>query len=215
MERILQIGRVNLRFNQFPHLLLSAVLLILSPLFLGVENLDPMKTAKVLEMFVALLGIILLTPIFLPEQNKEIRDLVETKYTSTVTVHCIRLLEAVFFLFLFIGVYVVVLKYNNCIFPELKFFFGTLAEAVFLGGVGLLAYSIFDQIAIAYMLPIMYYIMAIGGGKKLLQDFYPFSMMYGSYKEKLYLAAIGVLLIIMGISYPYLSKRIIPKLVKH
>lgn len=208
MERLVQIGKVNLRFNQLPHLLLSIILLSLSPFFLGVKNLDPMKTAKVLEMFVALLGIILLTPIYLPEQSKEIRELVETKYTPMIMVHLIRLLEAVIFLFLFVGVYIVILQRNHCVFPEVNFFLGTVAEAVFLGSLGLFAYSIFDQIAIAYMLPIMYYVLAIGGGKKLLQSFYPFSMMFGSYQEKVYLAVAGVILIIFGLSYPIIAKKL-------
>lgn len=211
MEKLIQIGKVNLKISQLPHLLLSVILLVIAPFFIGIENLDQSKTAKVLELFVALLGIILLPPIFLPEQNRDIRDLVESKYTSMITVYCLRLFMAIFFLGLLIGVYIVVLKHNNCVFPEIPFFLGTMAEAIFLGGLGLFAYSLFDQIAIAYLIPLMYYIMSIGGGNKLLKNLYPFSMGYGSYKEKYYLFALGAIFITLGISYPILSKRIIPK----
>jgi hypothetical protein len=77
---------------------------------------------------------------------------------------------------------------------------------------GLCAFSLFDQIAIGYLLPVMYYIMAFGGGTKLLKGFYPFSMIYGSYLEKVNLAVLGGVLIIIGLCYPYLSKKLIPRL---
>lgn len=215
MERYLQIGKVNIRFNLFPHLLIALAFLCLSPFLMGVENLDAGSTAKVLEMYVALLGIILLTPIFLPEQDKDIRDLVGAKYTSAAAVTIIRILEAFVFLVIFIGAYVFMLKQNHCTFPEMKFCFGTLAEAVFLGGMGLCAYRIFDQIAVAYMLPMVYYMINFGGGKKYLGRFYLFTMVYGSYQEKIYLAAAGVLFIIIGIYYPYAAKHIITKLIRY
>ncbi|HWT76698.1 MAG TPA: hypothetical protein VN258_18525 [Mobilitalea sp.] len=214
MERYIQIGTVNLKFNLVPHIFIAIMMLCISPLILGVENLDSVSTAKVLEMYVALLGIVLLTPIFLPEQNKDIRDLVEAKYTSATAVYLIRILEAGICLAILIGSYILILKNNQCIFPEWEFFLGTLAEALFLGGMGLCAYSLFDQIAIAYLLPMMYYIMAIGGGQKLLKDFYPFSMIYGSYQEKKLLAVIGFIMIVVGLSYPYISRKIIPRIIR-
>lgn len=209
MARYYQIGKVNLRFNLLPHLLLSLALLCISPVLMGVENLDASRTARVLEMFVALLGIILLTPIFLPEQNKDIKDLVEAKYTSLTAVYLIRILEGLLCLVILIGGYILVLQFNNCSFPEMKFFLGTLAEAIFLGGMGLCAYSLFNQIAVAYMLPLMYYVLAFGGGKKLLHNYYLFSMIYDSFQEKIYLVVLGFILIIIGILYPCFLKLVL------
>ena len=211
MARYLQIGKVNLRLSLLPSLLLSVVLLLLSPLVMGVENLDASRTAAVLEMFVALIGIILITPINLPEQNKDIRDLVEAKYTSITVILLIRLIEAIVSLAILIGGYIIFLRLNHCSFPQLQFYLGTLAEALFVGGIGFCAYSIFNQIAIAYMLPLVYYIVSISPGRKLLKDFYLFSMRYGSYREKFYLAVAGVILIIFGLGYPYIVKRILPR----
>ena len=59
MERYLQIGKVNLMHNVLWHLLACALLLCASPLVLGTSNLGERDTAKVLEMFVALIGIIM------------------------------------------------------------------------------------------------------------------------------------------------------------
>lgn len=206
MVRYLHIIKSNLKLSLLPNLLLSLLLLVLSPLVMGVENLDAVRTATVLEMFVALLGIILITPVLLPEQNKDVRDLVESKYTSMTAVLLIRISVAVVVLSILIAGYVLFLNRNNCSFPESAFWLGTLAEALFLGGIGFCTYSITDQIAVAYMLPMVYYILSISPGKKLLQDFYLFSMRSGSYREKTVLAVAGLILIVIGVSYPLIRK---------
>jgi hypothetical protein len=214
VERYFQIARSNLKHNLLPHLLVACFFLLVAPLFMGLENLNAVRTAKVLEMYVALIGIILLTPVFLPEQNKEIRELVRAKYTKTSIIILIRILEAVIFLILLLGAFVIMLMQKQCTFPELKFFLGTLAEAVFLGGMGLCAYSIFDQLAVAYMLPIVYYIINTGGNKTV-KDFFLYSMSIGSYREKFYLAAAGILLILIGVGYPYVAGRLFPRFIPH
>jgi hypothetical protein len=207
VERYYQIAKANLKFNLYPHLLISILFLCISPLLMGVENLDGVRTAQVLEMYVALVGIILFVPIFYPEQDKDIRDLTEAKFTSATGVYVARILEAVICLVLLVGIYIVWLKYNHCVFPVHELYLGTIAEALFLGGMGVVAYSISDQIAIAYMLPMVYYMMAISGGSKYLKSFYLFSMMRGSYEEKVYLAVTGVVFLLFGIGIRYCCRR--------
>lgn len=214
MEKYFQIGKINLEHNLLAHLAIAVLFLCISPILMGVSNLDTASTARVLEMYVALLGIILITPINLPEQSKEIRELVEAKFTPSAAVTIIRLTEALFCVFILLGSYIILLKSNQCSFPEVKFFLGTFAEAVFLGGIGFFAYSIFDQIAIAYMLPLVYYMLNYSG-RKFVKDFFLFSLSYEGYREKWNLAAVGLILIIAGVCYPYLAKRVLPRLIWH
>lgn len=179
---------------------------------MGVENLDAAMTARVLEMYTALIGIILLTPITLPEQNRDIRELIGAKYTSFAAVTIIRIVEAGVSLLVITGLYILLLKHNNCTFPVSNYYLGTLAEAIFLGGMGFATCIIFDQIAIAYMLPLVYYILNMGSGRKLLKGFYLFSMSSGSYKEKGNLAILGFAMMILGICFPYAKRYIMQKL---
>lgn len=195
MERLWQIEKVNLKYNIPFHVLATLLLLCLSPFLMGVKNLVPQDTAKVLEMYVALTGIIMIPSIFLPEQEKEIRDLVSSKYTGSYTVYLVRLFGNVAVLSLFLGGYIFILKYNACEFPVIKYYLGTMAEMLFLGGLGLFAYGFSDNLIIGYMLPVMFYITAIGGGKKHLGIFYPFSMIIGSYKEKVCLLIGAIILL--------------------
>ncbi|WP_138264589.1 hypothetical protein [[Clostridium] hylemonae] len=198
MERYLQIGKINLKHNILPHLLVTAALLCLSPLVLGVSNLEAPDTAKVLEMYVALTGIILLTPVFLPEQNKDLRDLVYAKYMRASSVYAVRIVEAILAMGIFLGVYVWMLCYNNCEMDVLRYYGGTLAEMLFLGGLGVLCYGLADNLVIGYMVPVFYYIVAMGSGAKYLKMLYPFSMAAGSYEEKIYLLIAGIVMIAAG-----------------
>lgn len=199
MERYWQVERVNLKHNILLHLLVCVLLLGLSPLLMGVANLGQQDTAKVLEMYVALIGIVMLVPIFLPEQDQNIRDLVYTKYMKSQLVYKLRILGNVLILMIFLAFYIVMLEKNNCEFPVVKYYFGTLAEMLFLGGMGLFFYGLTDNLVIGYMIPIFYYIVAIGSGAKYLKLFYPFSMVMGSYDEKVWLFLAGVVLIVSGI----------------
>lgn len=199
VERYWQVERANLKHNILLHLLVCVLILGLSPLLMGVANLGQQDTAKVLEMYVALIGIVMLVPVFLPEQDQDIRDLVYTKYMKSQLVYTLRILGNVLILMIFLAIYIVMLKENNCDFPVMKYYFGTLAEMLFLGGMGLFFYGLTDNLVIGYMIPIFYYIVAIGSGAKYLKLFYPFSMVTGSYDEKVWLSLAGVILIGSGI----------------
>ena len=80
---VLEIAKINLRHNSLLSIAVAAVLCLLVPLLIGTSNLDQKSAAMPLEMFVSLIGIVLLTPVFQPEQNEEINDLVSSKYCST------------------------------------------------------------------------------------------------------------------------------------
>jgi len=79
MERYLKIANVNLKFNLFPHMIVGICLCLVTPLIMGVKNLDSVNTAKILDVYVSLLGIIVLVPIFMPEEDEDIKDLIKSK----------------------------------------------------------------------------------------------------------------------------------------
>lgn len=199
MANCLEIAKENLRHNLWIHAGIAFLLLCFSPLVLGVENLELPDTAKVLEMYVALLGIILIPPIFLPEQNQDLRDLIRSRYTKISSIYSIRVIESVLVLMLYLGAYLWILHSNGCQMEGLKYFAGTLAEMLFLGGLGVFAYSLTDNLIAGYMIPVFYYITAVGSGSKYMKVFYPFSMSQGSFTEKYWLFASGIVLIILGI----------------
>lgn len=63
----------------------------------------------------------------------------------------------------------------------------------------MLLFAVFDQPVFAYMIPLVYYVMNYGSGKKQLGKFWLFSMQGGSIEEKHYLISCGMLLVLGAI----------------
>lgn len=200
MELYIAVGKANLKHNFLPHLLIALCFSLLAPVLMGMKGLDHVQVAQTLEMYIQLVGVILLVPIFMPDQDKNIRDLAKSKYMPVVRVHLIRLMESLLALFVVLGAFIIILYVNNPVFTPLRYYFGVLGGAVFLGALGIVAYSLSDNVAIAYMVPMVYYVCNYSGDK-YLHKFYLFSMAKGSFDEKIVLGAAGMVLIGAGILY--------------
>lgn len=188
------------------HIVLSVLVLFLTQVLFGITDLDRLSSAVPLERFVALLGVILLTPVFAPEQSTEIDDVVSAKYTGSSTVYVIRTLCLTGIMSVLILVFGIYMRESGCdISPKL--ITGTIADAVFLGSLGMLAASITENAAVAYMLPVMYYTLCIGAGGKL-GSFYLFAMETGNYAGKPRMLLIGILLAAGAIWIRQMKRRV-------
>ena len=200
MGKYVEIAKVQLEYNIWKHLCISLFLLAVSPLFLGVSNLDPEQSARVLEIYVALIGIILFVPVFLPEQNRDLWYVVKARYTSMFSVYLTRLVISFVITAVLIGIYMAVMRAGNCGMETGKYYFGTLAEAAAFGGLGVFACSVSDNLIAGYMIPLVYYAAALGAGTKYLGMFYPFGMLT-DYRTKYWLLAAGIILMMSGIIF--------------
>lgn len=178
---------------------------ILTPILFGVSNLDAEAAAVPLELFLALIGIVLLTPVFQPEQNAEVDDLVSSKYVNTIIVYLIRTVYSILLLILIISGFLMFMEICNCEINGLLWF-GTIADAIVLGALGMFAAAIVNHTAVAYMLPLIYYILNYGMGSKL-GNFYLFSMRTGDFEPKPWLLLMGILLITASILIKYIQRK--------
>lgn len=207
LKRYSEIAKANIRHNFLPQFSLVFLILIFAPIIFGITGLDAKASAVPLEMFVSLIGIILLTPVFAPEQNGEIKDTVESKYITPIAVHCIRILISIVFMAFLIVLFVLIMGWNGCD-VSFKLAYGTFSSALLLGAIGFTAYGISNNIAVGYMLPILYYAVNLSGGNKYLKNFYLFSMTKGSYDEKTWLSVSAVLLLISTVVWKqYVQNR--------
>lgn len=205
MERYYQIGKINFRYHLIPHLILCILLLIAAPLAMSTENLNELQSARIVELFLSALGVVLFVPQFLPDQDKDIKDLLSSKREPMLSVHIIRFLEALACLFVLMAAFLIRLKQGDCMFNFTRLYFGGIISALFLGGLGIFFYALFDNIATAYMMPVLYYVLSYGAGKKL-GNFYLFSLLRDSFTEKYYLLLVSIVLIVVGISYRSIGK---------
>lgn len=67
------------RYHYVPHMILTALFILLAGAILSFRNLDAQGAAKVVEMYGVLSGTLLLTPLFMPESDPEIWQLEQSK----------------------------------------------------------------------------------------------------------------------------------------
>ena len=176
---------VNLRHNSLPHLLLAVVIAFLTPVIFGISSLNARESAQPMEMLLSLTGTVLLTPVFLPEQNENIRDLIRSKRTDHLAVCFIRLLYSVVFLAVIYGIFTLIM-YESESAVTLRHFAGGFGSALFLGSLGLFFAGMSNNTIVGYMISMIYYITNFAM-KDELKNLYLFSMSAGSFDEKYWL----------------------------
>lgn len=184
---------VNLRHNFIPHLIIALVIAFITQGLFGIASLNAREAAQPLEKLLSLAGTVLLTPIFLPEQNENIRDLIRSKRTDYLAVCFVRLLYSVLFLAVIIGAFTLVMQYRESE-VTIRHFFGGFSSALFLGSLGFFFAGISRNAVAGYMVSMIYFI-ANFALKDELKGFYLFSMSAGSFTEKYWLFGGSMVLI--------------------
>lgn len=189
------IVKINLRHNFLPHLLAALVITFLAPVVFETSVLDGKLAAQPLEMLLSLAGVLLLTPIFLPEQDENIRDLIRSKRTDYLAVCALRVAYSTVALALLIGGFTLFMRSCESAVGW-QHFFGAFVSAFFLGVLGFAGAGVAGNVTVGYMVAMIYYI-ANFTLKNKLGDFYLFSMSAGDGGGKEFLLAVSLLLVAM------------------
>lgn len=189
-----KIVAVNLKYHFVMHLAAAVAVLFLTVLLFNTTALSPRAAAQPIEFMLCWTGIVLLTPVFWPERDQVIRDVVRAKWVDYLKVCLIRLLYSVFTLAV-LNIAFVGFLYMRESQVSLAHVLCAVATAFFLGSVGFAAAGIMDNTVAGYMIALMYFI-ANFGLKDQLGVFNLFSMyMSGSVREKWWQLAGGAALI--------------------
>lgn len=171
-----KIVRINLRHNFLPHFLIAVAVAILTPAVFSISSLDFQSSARPLEMLLCMTGTVLLTPVFLPEQNENIRDVIRSKRVDYLSVCLIRTVYSTAALAAIIGAFVFVMKLCECS-VTLAHFGAGFSSAFFLGAVGLAFAKLGGSPTVGYMASMIYYMMNFIGSK--LGSFWLFTVSNG------------------------------------
>lgn len=176
---------------------MALVIMALTPVLFGTTQLREQACAVPLEMLFSLTGVILLTPVFIPEQNPQIAETVAAKYISCTQVYLIRTIYSALAMIGLTCIFTVYLGSQGCEIT-LRLVAGTAADGIFLGALGFLAGAAAGNTAVSYMVPMVYYGINYAAGNRL-GKFYLFSMTQGDYSTTPWLMAGGILLLAAGI----------------
>lgn len=185
---------VNLKHNFLVHFVLAVVIAVLTPVVFSISSLDARASAQPLEMLLPFIGTILLTPVFLPEQNQEIRNVIRSKKTDYLIVCLIRVIYSIAAIMLITGMFVLIMKYNECEVTY-RHFIGSFASSLFMGTIGFSVAGLSNNVSAGYMASMVYYAANIGLKDKL-GICYLFSMYSGgNFSDKYLLILISVIVI--------------------
>lgn len=194
---LLKITKSNLRHNFLPYALLSAALILLAPVIFGLCELDRQLSALPLEMYLSLTGMFVLTPVFMPEQNTEIRDTVRSKRMDCTEVYLIRSSYSLLFMALIIGGFTLYMHHMNCDVDKWHFISG-YGAALFLGSVGFFVSGVSGNTVAGFMASSVVYIANFGMGKKF-GDLCIFTISYHTNGRIWVLYAVSAVLIITAL----------------
>ena len=206
-KNYLEIIKTQIKLNFKNSILISILFCIALQFVFGMKNLDINASSNILERFASLVGILLFTPIFFPEDDKNIAEVVNSKYISQWKIFTTRILISLVILMVLILGVILQMQYFNCIFPIAEFWLGTVITALFLGSIGFFVYSVTDNLIIGYMLAVMYFIINMFLPSKSLGNFYLFSLGLDSFNEKYWLLAGALLLLSLGVVYKAINKK--------
>ena len=198
MQKNIKLAWVFLRYHYFPHMVLVFAFCCCSVFFASFRNLDAEKCAKILEMYVSIIGILLLTPLFIPEQDREIWSVVKSKKVPMWRLYCIRLSMACIMIVLIILAYFAVFQESNSSFEFGKMFMGSMSETIFLGSIGFMVSAVTNQVVLGYMASVMYYAINIGKSD-MFKHLALFQMTKGAYDFAIYMCLGALIFFVFGI----------------
>lgn len=161
-----------------------------------------------LENYVAIIGIILLVPIFAPEEAREIDEIVVSKPMSQFIPYLVRIILSLVIIFVLVVFFILTLKYKGCDFPFIEYMLGAFLSAVFLGSVGLCSSAISGSTILGYMASIGYLILNMATKNKYVGNFYILSMKNGSFNEKYWLFGGSIVLISISVIVKWLKRKL-------
>ena len=193
-HRYIKIFGVNLRHHALLPALTAVGVFVLTASFFNLSALTAKEAARPIEFFLCFVGVMLLTPIFYPEQDHDLRDTVCARKTSYFAICILRLFLSTVVLVLLVVLFVGLMKWNESAVTGWHVL-GGISTAAFLGAIGLFAAGITDNTILGYMAAMLYYL-ASYGMKEKLGKFFLFYMSMGNFKEKVWLFPGAVVLVL-------------------
>ncbi|HOV25469.1 MAG TPA: hypothetical protein PK566_03805 [Pseudobacteroides sp.] len=175
-------------------------------IFFSLKMVDFNVMAKIGELFVSLLGIILIPGLVFIEEGSGIKETVYSKAVSPVIPSVIRLIYSVIILIIAIVAFVWIAIVQGSTFDELSVIAGVFISALILGALGYIIGSFTRNIALSYLTPFGYYGFEFLSKGKYTKDFYLFSLQRGYFAEEKW-ALFSIAIIFIAISLIYLGRK--------
>jgi hypothetical protein len=178
--------------------LIAVAFIAASFIFSDIRFLDEQSSAIVLERFVSLIGIIVITSVFQPEEDPGIAEIMNAKRLPQHRILVVRLILAVTDCFILIGASMLIMRMNGCVFPFGEYLIGVFATSYFIGAVGFIVAGVTRKTVVGYFVAVLYFfinMMTLPTSSNASL----FSLTDGLLTPKLYLLISGTVLFVVTI----------------
>ncbi|MBR6242475.1 MAG: hypothetical protein IKQ90_03155 [Ruminococcus sp.] len=175
----------DLKNNYLPHIAAAVLFAMLSPVLFGLAELNSQLSAQPIEMYLSLTGTILLTPVFLPEQDECILDMIRVRKTSYMLICLVRIMILGLAAAAIFAVTVLIMRNNGCD-ADMRHIAAGTADALLLGAIGIFASAVSGSAIVGYMVSIMYFVLNLTLKTKL-GVFFLFQMSAGISSHRIWL----------------------------
>ncbi len=186
--------RLDFRLAYGGSLPLALLYLPVIPLIRGTANLDRIQSAQCLSQSVALLGVILLTPVTRQELSSGTKEMICPRVWTYRKTLLIRISCGFLLLSLLVTGFAWAMKKNNCSFPLGEFAAVTILYAGFLGALGLLLAQLGGHVIAGYLSALGYWSLC---QLQIIQENQPLCL-FPLVEGKLEIEKLAVLLVLLG-----------------
>lgn len=173
--------------------LACGLILLLASIVFPTAGLTAAQASKPIEMMISFVGIIMMTAIFLPEQDQAVRESIACRKIGLESIRIIRMMISIMFLMLFVAAFCLYLKANECEISSYVIW-GGMVSAFFMGSIAFCVTGLTGNSINGILAGMVYYICNLGL-KKQLGVFFLFRMSCGMFSGKGWLLLGGTLLI--------------------
>lgn len=161
-----KIIQVNLKHNFIYPFLATVFIGVFAAMLFNLKALPAVAALQPIELLMCFTGVMMMTPVFLPEQNPDIKDVICSKWVDYTKVCLIRFAYSIVSVVIVNIIFVLAMKVQE---SEISGFhiFAAIAGALFLGAIGFFVSGITGNATAGYMVAMGYYLINYGAKKKL------------------------------------------------
>ncbi|QOR35314.1 hypothetical protein IMX26_00280 [Clostridium sp. 'deep sea'] len=190
----------------FNHNILASIFIVLiSPLLFNFEQLNYKDIAIIGEIYLVIIGILLLPYLTGIEYINNICEITRSKVLNNSVIYILRLLVTIVILIILILIPIALAYNHSGSFPLIEIWLGISISALYFGLVGLTITNIFSNTIAGYFVAFSYYMFELFTRGKFTGKLYALSLLKTSFAEKYYLLAFCVVL--LCVNYFIVKKR--------
>jgi hypothetical protein len=195
----LSVIKYNIKILFGLNLLAAIALVVLTPFFFSLKLLSPIEMAKVGELYLSIVGILLFPFLINIEERDNVYELIIIKRTPHVYIFILRLIIFTLITLLMFQGIASLAEFQGSSFITFEFTSGVGISALFLGMIGITVVNLTNELSAGYLSSFAYFVFEWFTKGKYTKDFYLQSLLIGSFNEKYNILALSIVLVIVNL----------------